>query len=398
MIRPLESLPLKYTNSWLMLKRMWSKTIVYSFLLIVTGSLLNLSVFAQFTKYSNEFLNIGAGARGLGMASAQVASVNDATAGYWNPAALANIRTEPQLALMHAEYYAGIGKYDFASLVLPLKDDKRTLGLTLLRFAVDDIPNTIFLVQPDGTVNFDNITTFSSADYAFLISLAQREKLAGGQQINFGGNAKIIYRKAGDFATAWGFGFDVATQIIGKNYKLGIVAKDVTTTFNAWSYSLDEQIREVFYETQNEVPTKSTELTAPQLLVGGSYNFKFNSKISLLAEADLDVTFDGRRNTVISTNPVSIDPRLGLELNYKNVFFVRGGINNFQKALDDKDTLNQRKIWIYQPSVGAGFKVGDVQIDYAFVNLANQSYPLYTHVFSLRVDLKRKDKKKPQGR
>ena len=44
--------------------------------------------FSQFRKYSNEFLNIGAGARGLGMGAAQAASVSDGTAGYWNPAAL----------------------------------------------------------------------------------------------------------------------------------------------------------------------------------------------------------------------------------------------------------------------------------------------------------------------
>ena len=375
-----------------MLKRMRGKSLFYS-ILIITGSLIHLSVSAQFTKYSNEFLNIGAGARGMSMAGAQVASVSDGTAGYWNPAALANIRDNPQLNLMHAEYYAGVGKYDFASLVLPLKDNKRTIGLTLLRFAVDDIPNTIFLVQPDGTVNFDNITTFSSADYAFLFSLAQKGKL-GKLDFNIGGNAKVIYRKAGDFATAWGFGFDAAALLSGNRWKLGVIAKDVTTTFNAWSFSLSEAIRQVFYETQNEIPGKSTELTAPQLLVGGSYNFRINKKVSLLVEGDLNVTFDGRRNTVISTNPVSIDPRLGLELNFKDVFFVRGGINNFQQALDDRDTLNQRKIWIYQPSVGAGFKVGDVQIDYAFTNLANQSYPLYTHVFSLRVDLKRKEEKK----
>ena len=392
MIRSVESLPYKNHNRWLMLKRMRGKSLFYS-ILIITGSLIHLSVSAQFTKYSNEFLNIGAGARGMSMAGAQVASVSDGTAGYWNPAALANIRDNPQLNLMHAEYYAGVGKYDFASLVLPLKDNKRTIGLTLLRFAVDDIPNTIFLVQPDGTVNFDNITTFSSADYAFIFSLAQKGKL-GKLDFNIGGNAKVIYRKAGDFATAWGFGFDAAALLSGNRWKLGVIAKDVTTTFNAWSFSLSEAIRQVFYETQNEIPGKSIELTAPQLLVGGSYNFRINKKVSLLVEGDLNVTFDGRRNTVISTNPVSIDPRLGLELNFKDVFFVRGGINNFQQALDDRDTLNQRKIWIYQPSVGAGFKVGDVQIDYAFTNLANQSYPLYTHVFSLRVDLKRKEEKK----
>ena len=73
----------------------------------------------QFRKYSNEFLNIGAGARGLAMGSAQVASVNDGTSGYWNPAGLVNVKEQPQLNIMHAEYFAGIGKYDFASLSLP---------------------------------------------------------------------------------------------------------------------------------------------------------------------------------------------------------------------------------------------------------------------------------------
>jgi hypothetical protein len=349
--------------------------------------------FAQFATYSNEFLNIGAGARGMSMGNAQVASVDDGTAGYWNPAGLVNIKDNPQLNLMHSEYFAGIGKYDYANLVLPMKDNKRTLGLTLLRFAVDDIPNTVFLVQPDGSINFSNITTFSSQDYAFIFSLAQQMKTQSDVKINMGLNAKIIHRLAGDFAKSWGFGFDAGMQFVGDRWKVGIMAKDVTTTFNAWSFSIDEPIREVFYVTQNEIPEKSTELTAPQLVLGGSYNFKINNKISLLTEADFDITFDGKRNTVVSTDPVSIDPRLGLELSYNNVFFVRAGINNFQQVLDDKDTTNQSKIWIYQPSIGAGFKIGDVQIDYAFTNLANQSNPLYTHVFSLKVNLKDVKKK-----
>ena len=47
---------------------------------------------AQFRKYSNEFLNIGAGARGLAMGGAQVASTQDGTSGYWNPAGLTGIK------------------------------------------------------------------------------------------------------------------------------------------------------------------------------------------------------------------------------------------------------------------------------------------------------------------
>ena len=238
------------------------------------------NAFAQFAKYSNEFLNIGAGARGMSMGNAQVASVSDGTSGYWNPAGLVNVKDNPQLNLMHAEYFAGIGKYDYANLVLPLKDNKRTLGLTLLRFAVDDIPNTVFLVQPDGSIDFSNITTFSSADYAFIFSLAQQVNWQENKKVNFGVNAKIIRRTAGSFARAWGFGIDAAMQVIGNRWKIGIVAKDVTTTFNAWSYNIDSLTREVFYVTHNDIPSKSTELTAPQLILGGSYNFRINKKIN----------------------------------------------------------------------------------------------------------------------
>src|SRR5690606_34450104 len=99
---------------------------------------------------------------------------------------------------MHAEYFAGIGKYDFGSLAVPLKDGKRTIGLSVLRFAVDDIPNTIFLVEPDGTINFSNITTFSSADYAFLFSYAQQVAFRKTRKLNIGVNAKVIHRQAGD--------------------------------------------------------------------------------------------------------------------------------------------------------------------------------------------------------
>jgi hypothetical protein len=107
----------------------------------------------------------------------------------------------------------------------------------------------------------------------------------------------------------------------------------------------------------------------------------------------LDNTFDGKRNTLIKTDFVSIDPRAGIELTVADVFSVRGGVSNFQQALKDGDTTNLQKVWIFQPSVGAGFKIKNAKIDYAFTNLANQDAPLYTHVISLSVALKRKEQK-----
>jgi len=350
-------------------------------------------VSAQFRKYSNEFLNIGAGARGLAMGGAQVASVNDGTAGYWNPAGLTAIKDYPVLSLMHAEYFAGIGKYDYASLVIPVTDKKRTIGISILRFGVDDIPNTLFLVEPDGSINYNNIRSFSSADYAFLFSYAQTLKHTDKKDLSIGVNAKVIHRNVGSFASAWGFGLDAGIQYKTGRWRLGVSARDITTTFNAWTFTFTEKEKEILYLTNNDIPVKSTELTAPRLIIGGGYDFRLSKDFNLLAEANFDITFDGKRNTVISSDFASVDPRLGIELGYKNLIFVRGGISNFQKALADGDTLNQKKVWIYQPSIGVGFKLKNIGIDYAFTNLANQSNPLYTHIFSLRLNLVKKKKK-----
>jgi hypothetical protein len=151
----------------------------------------------QFRKYSNEFLNIGAGAKGLSMGGAMVAGAGDATAGYWNPAGLTSVREQPSLSLMHAEYFAGIGKYDFAAIAILLASQSgksKTLGLSLLRFAVDDIPNTLYLIEPNGSINYNNIISFSSADYAFLISYAQEIFSIGLRLLESSGIKEMLNR------------------------------------------------------------------------------------------------------------------------------------------------------------------------------------------------------------
>jgi len=360
------------------------------FFLLGTGLLMTAK--AQFRKYSNEFLNIGAGARALGMGGANISTVKDGTAGYWNPARMSAIEDDPSLSLMHAEYFAGIGKYDFGGIAIPVKSNKgRSIGFSFMRFGVDDIPNTLFLVEPDGSLNYNNIETFSSADYAFLVSMSQTIKETDNITISIGGNAKIIHRNVGKFAKAWGFGIDAGISISAEKWKLAAVLRDATSTFNAWSFTFTEREKEVLYLTRNDIPEKSTELTAPRLILGGAYHFDFSDKLSLTAEASLETTFDGKRNTLIKTDAFSIDPRFGMELNLNEVLFLRGGISNFQQALKDGDTTNRKKVWIYQPSLGAGFKINNIGIDYAFTNLANQNSPLYTHIVSLNITLKRKN-------
>ncbi|MBS1775963.1 MAG: hypothetical protein JSS64_06745 [Bacteroidetes bacterium] len=351
--------------------------------------------------YVNEYLNIGVGGRGLAMAGAQAASTHDITSGYWNPAGLMHITSDLEIGLMHAEYFSGNAKYDYGAIVKPLKDKKRVVGISFLRFAIDDIPNTIDYVQPDGSFDESKLKSMSAADYAFLLSYAQGLKIFKNKNIqtNIGGNAKIIYRNLGTMANAWGFGIDLGIQARYKQWLFGIMAKDITTTYTAWSFHLTDEEKRVFYQTGNDIPVKSYEVMLPRFNFGIARQFvKPGKSIQLLAEAGFDLTTDGHRNTLLASSTFSLDPRLGIEASYKNSIFLRAGVSNFQYVLDDKDTMNQKKRMIFQPSIGLGVKVSKLIIDYAFTSLQTQSNPLFTHIISLRVLLDNQELKKQKNK
>lgn len=368
------------------------------YLLFFTAILYALPAGAQKRIYVNEYLNIGVGGRGLGMAGAQSATANDVTAGYWNPAGLMQVDNDLQVGLMHAEYFSGISKYDFGGIVKPLKDKKRVVGLSILRFATDDIANTIDYVQPDGSFDESKLKSMSAGDYAFLLSYAQKLNILKKHpafQTTIGANVKVIYRNLGSMANAWGAGVDVGLQSTYGQWRFGLMAKDITTTYTAWSFNLSEHDKQVFAQTGNEIPVKSYEVMYPRFNLGVARNLmKPGKKIQVLAELDADVTTDGKRGTLIATDGFSIDPHMGIEAGYKNTIFLRAGIGNIQRVLDDKDTTNQTKYTLFQPSAGVGIRLKALVVDYAFTSLQAQSNPLYTHIVSLRLDINRIVRKK----
>jgi len=332
---------------------------------------------AQLRTYSNEFLSLGVGARGLAMGNAQVASTNDITAGFWNPAGLTHLKNV-QVGAMHAEWFAGIGKYDYLSIAAPFGTNNRVLGATLIRFGVDDIPNTLFIVDPDGSVDYEKLSTFSAADYALLLSYAQSIK----ERLTVGANVKIIHRRVGKFATSWGFGLDVGAQYqASDNFILGLTIKDLTTTFNAWSFNFTEEEKLALEAADNIIPSSSTELTGQRIIFGGAYYLNFSDKIGLLAELDADITIDGKRNVLIKTDPISLDPHLGFELSYDQAIFLRAGLNNIQEIKDGEGTNLS-----IQPNLGIGLRFKSVMLDYAFTNFNNVSDGTFSHVFSLKID------------
>ena len=120
-------------------------------------------------KYSNEFLNIGVDAAAFGMGRAVVATTGDVNSGYWNPAGLVHVE-DYQGSIMHAEYFAGIAKYDYAAFAMPI-DDLSAVALSIIRFGVDDILDTTELIDSNGNIDYNRIDLFSAADYASNICL-----------------------------------------------------------------------------------------------------------------------------------------------------------------------------------------------------------------------------------
>ena len=347
----------------------------------VTGLFLifSLAIYGQAVrKYSNEFMNIGVDAAALGMSSAVTSHTSDVNSGYWNPAGLLSIE-DNQLALMHSSYFANIANYDYAAFAMPL-DSQSAVGISLIRFAVDDILNTTQLIDDQGNINYDRISLFSTADYGLTFSYARELPVQG---LNFGVNAKVIRRIIGDFASSWGFGFDLGVQFeSGNDWKFGIMARDITTTFNAWAIDENEfaKIRDAV-EGQNQELPETTEITIPKLQIGISKLVDFNYDYTLLTSVNLNVRF-AENNDIISSSFASINPALGFEFGYIDMVYLRAGVGNFQNELqiDNTEQLS------FQPSFGVGFKYNGVQIDYAFTDIGDQSVALYSNVFSLKLD------------
>lgn len=337
-----------------------------------------LSFSQSIRKYSNEFLNIGVDAAAFGMSKAVVASSKDVNAMYWNPAGLIALN-DYEGALMHAEYFEGIAKYDYAAFAMPL-DDKSALGISIIRFGVDDILNTTELIDSNGTIDYNKISLFSAADYALNFAYARNLPIQG---LNIGVNSKIVRRIIGDFATSWGFGFDAGIQFERNQWNFGIMVRDLTTTFNSWS--IDEQefekIKNAIPDQNQELP-QSTELTPPKVQLGAAKTFKLSKAIELLSEVDLNFRFS-KTNDIISSEIVSIDPAIGFQASYLNIAFLRLGVGNFQQELQ----FDNSKEVSFQPNLGVGFKYKGIQIDYALTNIASVGNALYSNIFSLKFDV-----------
>ena len=139
------------------------------------------------------FLKIGVGAEAMSMGESQVAATDDLYASYWNPAGLARLQ-QPQLALMHNEWFAGIN-HEFVGFALPLKG-AGTLGASVSFLSFGEL---------QGRDREGNETTiFRPYDVALILSYAR----GFGSSLAFGVNAKFLREQIAD-ESGTGIAFDL---------------------------------------------------------------------------------------------------------------------------------------------------------------------------------------------
>jgi hypothetical protein len=306
----------------------------------------------HFAKYAGEFISIGVGARALSLGGAYAALASDASAGYWNPAALMRIEY-PEAMLMHDERFGGMLNYDYGAVAIP-NGSESSFGLSIMRLGVDGIPdsrdawddlnhNGVF--DTGDRIDSSRVTYFNTAQWALYFSYSRRYS----EKLSYGINLKIL-RQSISYASATGLGFDVGFLYTPReNWFIALNAQDITTTFVAWS-------------------TGTNELISPTLKLGTTYLFeKFSGWFA--PTFDVDIRFENRRTASIAhIGPISLDPHAGLEFDYKKSVALRVGYSD-----------------VKQVTLGAGIHLRKLDIDYSFARFSTDNDLGDTHRISLRL-------------
>ena len=134
-----------------------------------------------------------------------------------------------------------------------------------------------------------------------------------------------------------------------ENWFVAANAQDITTTLIAWSTGTDE-------------------LITPTLKVGTAYFIDlFGGRFA--PTADIDTRFENRQfASVAHLGPVSFDPHVGLEFDFKKSVALRIGYND-----------------VKQITLGAGIHLRKIDIDYSFAQFDKENNLGDTHRISLRL-------------
>ncbi len=293
--------------------------------------------YAQQTQYAASFLELGVGARALGMGGAHVALSNDATGFYWNPAGLAFL-PNLQAASMYANLFNKLESQSYGSVAMPVFGGA-SVSLAWIRLSVDNIPRFKFddadhnaYDRISGSalpLNGDPSGYFGSYEDAYIISFAKYVPWnvdLGWQyfefpiDFGFGMNLKMLREKLDDKSGS-GVGLDVAAimriglnQIFTESYfgdlTVGLNIQDAANTTITWdtdSKHKDRVQRNIKYGFAYVQPM---EFIKSQL----TFSFDINSKYRGSFHLGGEYLFDSRFAVRVGSNAGFFTAGAGLYL------------------------------------------------------------------------------------
>lgn len=169
-----------------------------------------------------DFLNLGVGARAMAMGGAYSAAADDATALYWNSAAMTQV-SDASLTFMHSAFIAS-SFFDYASYVKNL-GSYGAIGVGLQYFSAGSIAET----DP----SFNNIGSFSPYDLAASLGYAYQFRNGFLNGFSFGLDGKFIQSKILDQAQteAVDFGF-LSPAYLDRKLTLAFTVQNLGGTLN----------------------------------------------------------------------------------------------------------------------------------------------------------------------
>jgi hypothetical protein len=307
--------------------------------------------------YTNDVLEIGVGARALGMGGSYVALADDSTATYWNPAGLTSIKhMEVAIVQQGTENApAALGTNDVGSQYFFMSGGMTlpkigSLGVAVMRFGVDGIPQIPATVNgqvPCSTCPPPNqIGTFGTQDVAVLLSYAKTVHPA----VDLGLTAKILTGGTSGLVA------DATTGITG-NYSYNYFGLDlgVIVKFGVLTSALEGLNLGVNLQDLANSGVKWNTSTSPDESV------PMNAKSGLAYSLPFDFLKDNHSKFTLTTD---IDPKYstlvhyGAEIWYKDTLAFRAGMRQFTSGQQANEA-----------SFGASFRLFSIiQVDYAYID------------------------------